>query len=376
MRLFVKTIAYRLKALITGAHGIVFLLLALLVAFAPFIGLIIPDAPVPIGWIDEDNTEFSALLLENVRALDVVWVTVGDRDELTANLQTGRLEGVFVIKEGFEDAIKAGEFSGMLQLLRSPYSTAAGVISESVGSEAMRLWLTCHSANEARELAGDALYQAVFDDVLAGTDEPILVIERQNVVGQTGEVTPLLDAAYTSYFVLAGLAAFFMLTGLAVKRRGADFAMRLSSRGFSNQRYMLAAGVADALYLLPCAAVPLAAFALAGAGQLVAPMLVLLLLYLLWFGGAASLVSGLRDKTAAVLAVSVLTIANALLGSMLVKLPSAGAFSLVTYLLPARWLSASDALGLPLCIVGLAVYAAMMNALPFLLRRRGGGALR
>ncbi len=372
MRLFVRTIAYRLKALITGAHGIVFLLLALLVAFAPFIGLIIPDAPVPIGWIDEDDTEFSALLLDNVRALDVVWVSLGSHDELTANLQTGRLEGVFVIKAGFEDAIKAGEFAGTLQLLRSPYSTAAGVISESVGSEAMRLWLTCHSANEARELTGDALYQEVFDNVLTGTDEPILVIERQNAAGRTDEVAPLLDAAYASYYLLAVLATFFMLTGLAVKGRGADFAMRLNSRGFSDLGYMLAVGVADVLYLLPCAAVPLAAFALAGAGRLVAPMIVLFLLYLLWFGGAASLISRLRDKTTAVLAVSVLTIANALLGSMLVKLPAAGAFSLVTYLLPARWLSALDALGLWPCLAGLAAYAAILNALPFVFRRRRG----
>ena len=46
-----------------------------------------------------------------------------------------------------------------------------------------------------------------------------------------------------------------MLTGLAIKGAG-DFALRLVSRGFSVERYMLAAGVADALYILPCAAVP------------------------------------------------------------------------------------------------------------------------
>lgn len=370
MRLFLKTIKYRMKALVTGAHGIAFFLLALLVASAPFIGLIIPDAPVPIGWIDEDNTEFSAMLLKNVQELDVVWVTFGSRDDLIANLQTGRLEGVFVVKKGFEDAIKSGEFAETLQLLRSPYSTAAGVISESVGSEATRLWLACHSANAARELGGDALHQRVLDDAIAGTDEPILRIERQNAAGQTGEVTPVLDAAYTSLYLLAALTAFFMLTGLAIKGREGDFALRLVSRGFSVERYMLAAGVADALYILPCAAVPLIAFGVAGAGRLIAPTLVLFLLYALCFGGMASLVSRLRDKTAAVMAVSVITIANVLLGSMLVKLPAAGAFSLVTYLLPARWLSSLDALGFWTCAAGLALYAALVNALPFILRWR------
>jgi hypothetical protein len=234
----------------------------------------------------------------------------------------------------------------------------------------MRLWLTCHSANAARELGGDALYQKVFDDVAAGTDEPILTIERKNAAGRTGEVTPLLDAAYTSLYLLASFAGFFMLTGLAIKGRGADFSMRLSSRAFSAEGYMMAAGVADALYLLPCAAIPLTAFGLAGAGRLIAPMLVLFFLYLLWFGGIASLISRLRDKTAAVMAVSVITIANVMLGSMLVKLPASGAFSLATYLFPARWLSSLDALGLQVCLTWLVVYAASVNALPFLLRRR------
>jgi hypothetical protein len=372
MRFFLRTIKYRLKALVTGAHGIVFFLLALLVAFAPFIGLIVPDAPVPIGWIDEDNTEFSAMLLDNVQALDVVWVTFGSRDDLIANLQTGRLEGVFVIKRGFEEALKAGEFAETLQLLRSPYSTAAGVISESVGGEAMRLWLTCHSANAAKELGGDALYQQVFDDAMAGTDEPILTIERQNSAGQPGEATPVLDAAYTSLYLLAALAAFFMLTGLAIRGRGADFSMRLASRAFSADSYLLAAGVADALYLLPCLAVPLAAFWMAGAGRLVAPTLALFFLYMLCFGGIASLISRLRDRTAAVMAVSAVTIANVLLGSMLVKLPATGAFSLVTYLLPARWLSSLDALGTAVCVTALALYAAVLSALPFIFRRRKG----
>lgn len=372
MRLFGRTIKYRLKALATGPHGIVFFLLALLVAFAPFIGLIIPNAPVPIGWIDEDNSAFSALLLDNVKALDVVWVTMGSREDLIANLQTGRLEGVFVIKEGFEGAIKQGEFADTLQLLRSPYSTAAGVISESVGSEAMRLWLTCHSASEAWELGGDALYQKVFDDVMIGTDEPILTIERQNAAGRTGAVTPLMDAAYTSLYLLAGLAAFFMLAGLAIKGRGPDFSMRLTSRAFSLEGYMLASGVADALYLLPCAAVPLIALGLAGTGQMILPLMAMFLLYMLCFGGMASLISRLRDKTAAVLAVSVITIANVMLGSMLVKLPASGAFSIVTYLLPARWLSSPDALGAPLCIAALLGYAVLINTLPFIFRRRKG----
>jgi hypothetical protein len=370
MRLFSHTFTYRLKTLCTGAYGIVFFLLALAVAVCPFIGLIIPDAPVPIGWIDEDDTGFSRLLLSNVQALDVVWVTLDDEDTLTANLQIGRLEGVFVIKHGFESAIKSGEFEGTLQLLRSPYSTAAGVISESVGSEALRLWLACSSANEAQTLGGEKLYESVFEDTIAGTEEPILTLARENAAGETGKVTPLLDAAYSSLYLLCGVASFFMLTGLVMTRKGADFSDRLVSRAFSITRFRLATGIADTIYILPCAAVPLIAFGLAGSGRLIVPLFVMFALYVFAFGGIASLLALIRSQTALMLSISVVTIANVMFSSMLLPLPSSGLFAAVSHMLPARWLSSADLMNPLTSIAGLAMCAAVYHALPFLFRRR------
>ena len=370
MNLFAATIKYRIKTLFTTPHGLVLLILALLLAISPFVGLIIPDAPVPIGWIDEDDTEYSHLLLENVEALNVVWVTQGDGEPLVANLQSGRLECVFVIKKGFEASIRAGEYAETLQMLRSPYSTAAGVISESVGSEAMRLWLASYSALEAKNLGGEALYSQVFEDVIVGTDEPILSLARLNAAGNTGEVTPLLDAAYTSLYLLAALTCFYMLSGIALMDRGADFAARLSSRAFSMARYRLSVSIADTLCMLPCAAIPLVAFALAGAGERVLPLFVMFALYAFAYGGVAAILSGIHNKTALMLCICVVTVANVLFGSLLVKLPASGIMDIVSRVLPSRWLTSQSSLPPLVCVAGLAACAAIYNALPFILRRR------
>jgi len=368
LKLFWATIAYRLKALFTTAHGIVFLALALLLAFAPFIGLIIPDAPVPIGWIDEDDTDFSHKLLERVEALEVVWVTIDERETLIANLQTGRLEGVFVIKEGFEDALKGGEFEETLQLLRSPYSTAAGVISESVGGEAIHLWLTCSAANEAAEL-DPALYDAVFEDIIVGTELPIISIMRLGAAGQTDNVSPLRDAAYTSLYLLAALGCFFMLTGLAMAPKNNDFAARLISRDFSLARYRLAVGIADAAYLLPCAAVPAVAFGIARAGAPVLTLLIMFALYMLAYAGVASMVSRIANQTMRLLLISVITIATVLFGSLLIPLPSGGWATAFAYLLPSRWLSSLQRFGALKCVAGLAVCALIYNIIPFFIKK-------
>ncbi len=370
MSLLVNTIKYRLKALVTTARGLTFFALALIVALSPFIGLIIPDAPIPIGWIDEDNTEYSLLLKKNVMALNVVWVTEDTEPTLIANLQNGRLEGVFVIKKGFQESIKNGEFENTLKLLRSPYSTAAGVLSESVGGEAMRLWLTSYSAKEGKELGGEALYDSVFEHVNAGTDEPIISLERLNAAADTSEVTPLADAAYTSLFLLAAIGCFYMLTGLSSSGNNNDFSARLKSRNFSLERYRFSIILADTAFILPCAAAPLIAFGMAGAGEKILPLFFMTALYLLSFGGIASLISKINNKTVLMLCISIITIANVMFGSLLISLPSGGVFSFFTYLLPSRWLSSIKSLEPMMCIAGLCACAFVYNLLPFLLKKK------
>ena len=370
MSLFWRTIAYRLKTRVTTLRGIILFALGMLLAVSPFIGLIIPDAPIPIGWIDEDNTEFSQLLKQNVDALDVVSVFEEDKNTLIANLQTGKIEGVFIIKAGFEEAIRAGEFEETLTLLRSPYSTAAGVISESVGGEAMRLWLTSYSANVGGQIGGTVLQQAVFESAGAGTDAPILSLERRNEAALPGEVTPIKDAAFSSLYLLAAFVAFYMMSGLAMMGRRDDFSARLKTRAFSVERYRLATSLADAVYILPCVAAPLIALGAAKAGNLILPLLVMFVLYMVAFGGIASLVSKIGDRTALMLTISVITIANVLFGSMLVKLPQSGALRIFTYIFPSRWLSSIESIGALWGIIGLAVCALVYTALPFIFRKR------
>lgn len=370
MSLFSRTIKYRLKMLMTGAYGLACIALALIIAASPFIGLIIPDALVPIGWIDRDDTDFSERLLNNVNALEVVWVMHGDEDTLIANLQTGRLEAVFVVKEGFEDAMKSGRYEGTLLMLRSPFSTAAGVISESVGGEAMNLWVTCTAAMEGGNLGGQELYEQVFEHVELGTQTPILTIERRNALGEMKEATPLLDAAKMSLRLLAAVAGFFMLTGLIMPRREKDFYSRLKTRSYSIEKFRFSTVIADTVYMLPCAAVPLAAFAVSGEGWLIVPMLLLFALYLISLGGIAAMIAKLREQTSQLLLISLLTIANVMLGGLLMPLPSSGALDILAHMLPARWLSSTQIHGILICIAGLGISAIVYNTLPFILRRR------
>jgi hypothetical protein len=128
--------------------------------------------------------------------------------------------------------------------------------------------------------------------------------------------------------------------------------------------------VADTVYILPIAAVPLIAFGVAGAGELIAPMAVMFTLYLLSYGGIASLVAKTKNQTVLMLLISVITIANVMFGSMLIKLPSGGALNILTYVLPSGWLSSIKTLDPLVCVAGLFGCAVVYNILPFIIRRK------
>ena len=116
--------------------------------------------------------------------------------------------------------------------------------------------------------------------------------------------------------------------------------------------------------------VPLVAFGLAGAGNIIIPLAVMFALYLLSYGGIAALVSKISNQTTLMLFISVITIANVMFGSLLIKLPSGGVFNALTYALPSRWLSSIKIMDPLLCIAGLCGCAIVYNILPFLIKRK------
>lgn len=62
-----------------------------------------------IGVLDEDKTASSEMLVERIYHCDVFGVTAAPLDELLAMLAEGELTAVFVIKEGYAEALLEGE---------------------------------------------------------------------------------------------------------------------------------------------------------------------------------------------------------------------------------------------------------------------------
>ncbi len=374
MSIFWRTLTYRLKSSIKSVRGIVSLVLALFAAIIPFIGLGTPEAAIPIGWIDEDNSSFSQMLRERVDTISLLSIDEEqDEDSLVSKLQTGQLEGVMKIPKGFEDKLLAGEYEDTLIMMTSPYSTAFEMVSESVSRKAMELWVSSYTASIAGDIAGQQAYDTVMRSSLANDFEPILVL--QQLSGSTDvpvdTTEPVEEASYKSLYLLCAFACFYMLAGL-INTSDIPFEQRLLSRSFRIEEYRMAITSADVLLLLPCIIPALAGFIAAGRPELAAPFAVLFVLYLCAFGGLASFISKISSRTTLMLTITLIAIVNLFLGSMLLDLPAVGFISKASYILPSRWISSVDTLGVWWCILGMLCCAVFYNALPFVFRKKKG----
>ena len=370
MSIFRRTFIYRLKNNMTSARGIISIVIALLLAVIPFIGISAPGAAIPIGWIDEDNSQFSQMLRERVEDIELLYIDEEqDEEKLIAKLQTGELEGVMKVPAGFEEKLLSGEYEDTLIMMTSPYSTAFEIVSESVSRKAMELWVASYTAAKAGEIAGQYAYDTVMQNALANDSQPILVL--QQLSGSTDvpvdETAPIEDAAYKSLYLLCAFACFYMLAGL-INTDDKPFSHRLLSRSVTIEKYRMALSFADALILLPCVIPSLAGFAIAGKPELIALISVMFALYLLAYGGAASLISKISSRTTLMLTITLVAIVNLFLGAMLLDLPAAGFISKASYILPSRWISSTDTIGVWWSMLGLLGCAVVYNTLPFLLR--------
>ena len=370
MKLFINTFLYKYKISYSTFRGLFSLILGIFIASIPFIGLTYEKTPVTFGWIDEDKTYLSELLKQNLDEIGILTLIEDDENLLMSSLKTGKIEGVLVIEDGFENDIEKGLYKQTVKLLQSPYSTKADLMVESVSAEIMRLWITNYTANIALDISGEQAYNETLMYIDKDTTASVLSLKVENVPGfiEMDKTMQLVEASWMSFYLLAAFVCFFILVNGATLPLGKNFSARLISRNFSLEKYRLAAALSDATFILPCLVPSLIGFLVAGENIIAITIIAQFLLYAFSYGGISSLLCKISDKTTLMLSICLMTIINILFGSMLVKLPSVGVISWLSYALPSRWLSSYESLGLAWSSLGIFALAVFYNILPFVFK--------
>lgn len=127
---------------------------------------------VPIAIVDEDNSEYSQRLISLIKENGIISVIDTTDEKARELIRKNKIEGAYVIKEGFQNYIKVDKQPSIL-VLRSPAAVGANSISEIITSGVVRLQSNSRAANiivnEYKSLGilteydKDKLWQEVFD---------------------------------------------------------------------------------------------------------------------------------------------------------------------------------------------------------------------
>lgn len=112
---------------------------------------------IAIGIVDLDQTKYSALITERVSKNDTISIETLSQEEALKQVSTGKLEAVFILKQGLMDEILKGKTNEIIEIVKSPVSLSAEIIGELFSAETMRLSSNVDTANEISQLYGSSL---------------------------------------------------------------------------------------------------------------------------------------------------------------------------------------------------------------------------
>ncbi|MBO8157703.1 MAG: ABC transporter permease [Bacillaceae bacterium] len=118
----------------------------------PVISSAFEKSVIPIAWIDEDGSDYSAIIRGRVDEYERLKIVDMTRSEAFRAIQKGELEGGFVIRNGFQKQVKQGNIAETIEWLRSEGSVFDTFAKENVASEVMRLAVNSQAANEVQRL--------------------------------------------------------------------------------------------------------------------------------------------------------------------------------------------------------------------------------
>lgn len=196
---------------------------------------------IPVAVVDEDQSGYSALLLERISIKEGLAVKPADREEAVRMLEGNNVEQVFIIKEGFEERIKSGDKKELIDVVASPSSYSSEYTSEVIAGEVIRLvtgnlaagWVADEYGKlgiDADEDLGNEII--AYNDSLWEPEPPMTIVYKEQRGGgiNTVERSSLPAAAATSTGVIVAFIMFYILfsSGWLVEERTNGTVKRLA----------------------------------------------------------------------------------------------------------------------------------------------------
>lgn len=186
---------------------------------------------LPIAIVDEDQSEFSELVIERLSNQPMIYLQQVDHEAAIRLVHTNKVEAAIFFHEDFMDNILNQQRSETIQLLYPPSSITESIISELVSIEVLRLSSNVRAAQfvsdkyEQHGLVNKDKQQELWQEAWDHSDsywepEPLMsinYIERNEVSGSEGSKD--LTLVYYQLHVLIGyLSAIIVILSVFVQQ--------------------------------------------------------------------------------------------------------------------------------------------------------------
>lgn len=179
---------------------------------------------IPVAIVDEDDSEYSGIIVGRLSEKEGMHVEAVPGDEARKLLEDNAVEAVFILLEGFEERIVAGDTDGLIEMLSSPSSYSAGYIREVIAGEAIRFITANLAADWVEKRYGELGIET--GDLLRGEviaynegqwePEPLMTIEYRELQGTEAELAEratMPAATATSTGIITVFIMFYILFG-------------------------------------------------------------------------------------------------------------------------------------------------------------------
>ena len=197
---------------------------------------------IPIAIVDEDLSDYSKTLVQRIEQREGLSLEEASRSKALSMLEGNKIEQVFIIKEGFEQSVRNGEGSGLIDLLSSPSSYSADFTSEVVAGEAIRLitgnmaaaWVEEQYRNLGKDFDGALKQEVISYNEGLWQPKPLMTIEYKELQGQelkTVNSIAMPAATATSTGLITSFIMFYILfsSGWLVEERTNGTLKRLAA---------------------------------------------------------------------------------------------------------------------------------------------------
>ncbi|WP_332646563.1 ABC transporter permease [Lysinibacillus sp. 54212] len=244
------------------------------------------ESKIPIAVVDEDKSQLSEALIEQIQAIPYLHVSVVSKREALYQLEKYELDSVFVIKRRYEEQLDKNKRNRLIEAYSTNRSYAYFAVVESISSLAQEDASRAKAAYEVRDLIAEneADLKWSFDEIVLESKErqertDLLQTSFQYSQAQLNNLGESNNKGIWGLWAFLSLLTTFYLFDWLVKEKGQGIKLRWTFAKISFWHYAVTNLILYTLVLLLIDGTMVVVTMLLGYGKVSVSFLLSLILY-------------------------------------------------------------------------------------------------